>query len=88
MGYFSGGLVSAPALWLSTWFFARFTRAPTQDESGIANRSQKELCHDHGAEERYFITGLPVAEDTFGVEMFKQMGIAAPFAGLIVFLLM
>jgi predicted RND superfamily exporter protein len=38
--------------------------------------------------EEYFITGLPVAEDTFGVEMHKQMGIAAPLAGLLVFLLM
>ena len=39
-------------------------------------------------DEQYFITGLPVAEDTFGVEMFKQMGITAPLAGLVVFLLM
>jgi predicted RND superfamily exporter protein len=39
-------------------------------------------------DEKYFITGLPVAEDTFGVEMFRQMGIAAPLAGLIIFLLM
>lgn len=41
-----------------------------------------------GGDEEYHITGIPVAEDTFGVEMFKQMGIAAPLAGLIVFLLM
>lgn len=41
-----------------------------------------------GGDEEYHITGLPVAEDTFGVEMFKQMGLAAPLAGLIVFLLM
>lgn len=34
------------------------------------------------------ITGLPVAEDTFGVEMFIQMGISAPLAGLMIFLLM
>lgn len=34
------------------------------------------------------ITGLPVAEDTFGVEMFIQMGIAAPAAALMIFLLM
>ena len=34
------------------------------------------------------MTGLPVAEDTFGAEMFKQMGIAAPAAGLLVLLLM
>jgi predicted RND superfamily exporter protein len=34
------------------------------------------------------ITGLPVAEDTFGVEMFVQMGVSAPLAGLMIFLLM
>ncbi len=39
-------------------------------------------------DEKYFITGLPVAEDTFGVEMFKQMAISAPLAGLLIFLLM
>ncbi len=39
-------------------------------------------------EEKYYITGLPVAEDTFGVEMFKQMAMSAPLAGLIIFLLM
>jgi len=38
--------------------------------------------------ERYFITGLPVAEDTFGVEMFKQMAISAPLAMLVIFILM
>ncbi len=38
--------------------------------------------------ERYFITGLPVAEDTFGVEMFKQMAISAPLAMLVIFVLM
>lgn len=41
----------------------------------------------HG-NEKYYITGLPVAEDTFGYEMFKQMAISAPVAGLIIFLLM
>ena len=48
----------------------------------------EEIIATFDGDERYFITGLPVAEDTFGVEMFKQMGIAAPLAGLIVFLLM
>ncbi len=38
--------------------------------------------------DEYHITGLPVAEDQFGVEMFVQMGIAAPMAGLAIFLLM
>ncbi len=36
----------------------------------------------------FHITGLPVAEDTFGTEMFVQMGISAPLAGLMIFLLM
>jgi predicted RND superfamily exporter protein len=43
---------------------------------------------DLNGTEEYFITGLPVAEDTFGVEMFLQMGVAAPLAGLIIFFLM
>jgi predicted RND superfamily exporter protein len=36
----------------------------------------------------YYISGLPVAEDTFGVEMFIQMAISAPLAGLMIFILM
>ncbi len=39
-------------------------------------------------QDRAYVTGLPVAEDTFGVEMFKQMAISAPLAMLVVFLLM
>ncbi|MBW2732899.1 MAG: MMPL family transporter [Deltaproteobacteria bacterium] len=38
--------------------------------------------------EQYFITGLPVAEDTFGVEMFVQMAISAPMAALVIFIIM
>jgi predicted RND superfamily exporter protein len=38
--------------------------------------------------DEFYITGLPVAEDTFGVEMFKQMAIAAPLAALVILLLM
>ncbi len=45
---------------------------------------QKEL----GEAQNYYIAGLPVAEDTFGFEMFIQMGILAPLIGLVIFLLM
>ncbi len=38
--------------------------------------------------DQFHITGLPVAEDVFGVEMFKQMAISAPVAMLVIFLLM
>lgn len=34
------------------------------------------------------ITGLPVAEDTFGIEMFIQMAISAPLAALVIFAMM
>jgi len=41
-----------------------------------------------GGPEEFHITGLPVAEDVFGVQMFKQMAISAPLAMLVIFLLM
>ncbi|WP_251358526.1 RND family transporter [Kangiella sp. TOML190] len=40
------------------------------------------------SDDQYHITGLPVAEDTFGFEMFVQMGISAPLAALMIFVLM
>ncbi len=43
---------------------------------------------DFKGEDKFYITGLPVAEDTFGVEMFIQMAISAPLAMLVIFLLM
>lgn len=36
----------------------------------------------------WHITGLPIAEDRFGYEMFVQMGISAPLAGLVIFILL
>lgn len=41
-----------------------------------------------GAGQNYYIAGLPVAEDTFGFEMFVQMGILAPLIGMVIFVLM
>ncbi|TVQ40941.1 MAG: RND transporter [Wenzhouxiangella sp.] len=38
--------------------------------------------------DEFHITGQPVAQDTFGVEMFQQMAISAPMAGLLIFLIM
>jgi predicted RND superfamily exporter protein len=40
------------------------------------------------AEEEYHITGLPIAQDQFGIEMFKQMAISAPLAMALIFALM
>lgn len=36
----------------------------------------------------YHITGLPIAQDQFGIEMFKQMAVSAPLAMLLIFVLL
>ncbi|MCH7556121.1 MAG: MMPL family transporter [Planctomycetes bacterium] len=48
----------------------------------------KEKIATFKGDEEYHITGLPVAEDTFGVEMFIQMAVSAPLAMLVIFILM
>ncbi|MFB0524242.1 MAG: MMPL family transporter, partial [Phycisphaerae bacterium] len=48
----------------------------------------KEKIAEFEGDEEYHITGLPVAEDTFGYEMFVQMAISAPLAMLTIFILM
>jgi predicted RND superfamily exporter protein len=62
------------------------------EKKSIAHRVSQEVSALIAAEppgsEAYHFTGLPVAEDTFGVQMFQQMAISAPLAGLLIFLLM
>jgi uncharacterized protein len=48
----------------------------------------KTLTVDWPESDQVYITGLPVAEDTFGVEMLVQMATSAPMAGLMIFLLL
>jgi len=48
----------------------------------------RQLTRDWDGDDKVFITGLPVAEDTFGVEMMLQMAESAPMAGVIIFLLL
>ena len=48
----------------------------------------KEKVAGFQGDEEYHITGLPVAEDTFGVEMFIQMAVSAPAAMVVIFILM
>lgn len=38
--------------------------------------------------DEFHVTGQPVAQDTFGVEMFQQMAISAPLAGFLIFVIM
>ncbi|HKI51535.1 MAG TPA: MMPL family transporter [Geothermobacteraceae bacterium] len=53
----------------------------------VANLVRKLTANWDGADEVH-ITGLPVAEDTFGVEMLVQMATSAPLAMLAIFLLL
>ena len=59
-----------------------------KDQSWRISKEIERIIERHRGTEEYHITGLPVAEDTFGVEMFRQMAVSAPLAGLIIFLLM
>ena len=60
----------------------------SKDLSYKVSKQLRERIDEFEGDERYYITGLPVAEDTFGVEMFVQMAISAPLAMLVIFLLM
>lgn len=41
----------------------------------------KKIIEPLKGKEKFYMAGLPLAEDTFGAEMFKQMAIVAPLAG-------
>ena len=60
----------------------------SKDLSYRVYRELKTKIAEFEGDEEYHITGLPVAEDTFGVEMFVQMAVSAPLAMVVIFLLM
>lgn len=55
---------------------------PKANGKRIADQIRDYVAHNHGTE-RYYIAGDPVVRDTFGVEMFRVMGLFAPIAGMI-----
>ncbi|HYH95624.1 efflux RND transporter permease subunit [Hyalangium sp.] len=57
----------------------------------VSHRVYNELLgkiKELNAKEKYMITGLPMAEDVFGVEMFMQMGISGPVSMMMLFFLL
>ncbi len=60
----------------------------SKDLSHKVYRKLQEKIAGFEGDERYHITGLPVAEDTFGYEMFLQMAVSAPLAMVVIFVLM
>lgn len=59
-----------------------------KDDSYRVARALRGKIDELGGPAQYHITGLPVAQDQFGVEMFKQMAISAPAAMALIFALM
>lgn len=60
----------------------------SKDMSYRVSKDLEAFTADWQGDDQVYITGLPVAEDTFGVEMFIQMAISAPLAMLVIFLLL
>ncbi|MCL6269578.1 MMPL family transporter [Sansalvadorimonas sp. 2012CJ34-2] len=67
---------------------AIYVPVESKDESYRIAEEIRGIISSLQSQDDFHITGLPVAEDQFGVEMFIQMGISAPLAGLAIFMLM
>ncbi|MGM0577635.1 MAG: efflux RND transporter permease subunit [Myxococcota bacterium] len=67
---------------------ALYVPIESKTESHRISQEIKDVFAGYEGDEQYFITGLPVAEDTFGVQMFTQMALSAPLAALVIFLIM
>ena len=59
-----------------------------KDLSYEISQEIKTIVDRYPSNDEYHFTGLPIANDQFGTEMFKQMAVSAPLAGLVIFLLM
>ncbi len=80
---FSGTLVSEDGRALCLYL-----PLSSKDQSYRVYKKLREKIATFSGDDRFYITGLPVAEDTFGVEMFIQMAVSAPLAMIIIFLIM
>ncbi|UCG61446.1 MAG: MMPL family transporter [Candidatus Zixiibacteriota bacterium] len=67
---------------------AIFIPLESKDVSHRVAGQIREITDRFGGGERYHIAGLPLAEDSFGSEMFVQMAYSAPAALLIIMLLL
>mgnify|MGYP001619386064 FL=1 len=54
----------------------------------IGKEVEEILKRELGESQTFYMAGLPIAEDTFGYEMFMQMAVSAPMAGLGIMLLL
>lgn len=59
-----------------------------KDDSYAIGQKLREFITELPQDHHYYITGLPIAENQFGFEMFVQMAISAPLAGAMIFALL
>ncbi len=67
---------------------ALYVPLTSKDQSYRVYKALLQKAATFEGDDEFHITGLPVANDTFGVEMFIQMGISAPLAMVVIFVLM
>ncbi len=67
---------------------ALFVPIESKDKSAYVASEIYKITEKYSKGETYYIAGLPMAEDSFGAEMFSQMAFSAPAAMLIIFLLL
>lgn len=67
---------------------ALFIPLESKDVSHRVSQEVRAITDSLGGGATYHIAGLPLAEDSFGAEMFAQMAFSAPAALLIIFLLL
>lgn len=67
---------------------ALFVPIQSKDMSNRIAGEIKTITDTYGGGEKYHIAGLPVAQDSFGAQMFKQMAVAAPATFIVIFLLL
>ena len=53
----------------------------------IADKIKAMLAKEKGSEQ-YYLAGDPVARDTFGIQMFYQMAVLSPIAGMVMFIML
>jgi uncharacterized protein len=56
--------------------------------SNISINNEAFFGSEENPKGKFMIAGIPVAQDTFGIFMFDQMGVSAPLAGLVIFILL
>jgi len=67
---------------------AVFVPIESKDQAYRISSEIQSIIDKYKGDEHYYLAGLPMAEDSFGAEMFNQMAFSAPAAMIIIFILL